>query len=265
MKSASSNALLLVVLSFFLFLPSSATCKDVSRAIDPQADKVLRQMGQYLRGLNHFIIKAQTSYESILDSGQKLTYLNQISIYLKRPNGLYVHRKGMIRDQDIYYDGKTLTLYGRNKRLYATAPVPPTIDEMLDYAVDVLHLTAPGSDLLYSDVYKGLMSDALAGMYVGKNMVNGVMCHHLAYRGSEVDWQLWVEAGNRPVPRKYIITSKWITGAPEFSVTIFEFDPKTPIADSRFIFSPQKDAKKVPFLTPEQLQKLRKKIKEYKK
>ncbi len=261
--SLKAGRLFCVFFVFYLLLPSISYSENSD--IDPMADKILRQMSEYLKGLDHFIIRAETAYETVLDTGQKLTYLNQVSVYLQRPNRLYVHRTGMIRDQEIFYNGKTLTIFGRKKRLYAIAQVPPTLDSMFDYAISQLHLTAPGSDLFYTDVYGGLMGDVESGMYIGKNKVNGIMCHHLAYRGSEVDWQLWVEDGPCPIPRKYVITTKWVTGAPEYSMTILDFDSKTPIPGPIFIFKPPKDAKRVAFLTPSQIERLKKHIKEQRK
>ena len=256
----------LFLILFAIFLLSSASYGEKSNPnVDPMADKVLKQMSDYLKGLDHFMVRAETAYETVLDNGQKLTYLNQVAVYLQRPNRLYVHRTGMVRDQEIFYNGKTLTIFGRKKKLYAVAQVPSTLDEMFDYAISELHLPAPGCDLFYTDVYEGLMADVESGTYVGKNKVNGVMCHHLAYRNSEVDWQLWVEEGPRPIPRKYIITSKWVTGAPEYSMTVLELDSKTPIPDAIFTFKPPKDAKKIAFLTPSQIDTLKRQIKEHRK
>ncbi len=243
-----------------ILVPVLANATDRSQEVDPEADKILRQMCEYLKTEKHVIVRAETSYESILDSGQKLTYVNQVQIYLKRPDRLYIHRTGMIRNQDVFYNGKTLTLYSRNKNVYASTKAPPTIDEMLDYATEVLNLSAPGSDLFYSDAYQGLTSDVYAGIYVGKNRVNGALCHHLAFRAGDVDWQLWIETGDRPVPRKYIITSKWITGAPEYSMTIYDWDTKTDIPESRFQFNPPEGASRIMFLTPEEINAARAKI-----
>ena len=241
---------------------SFATGDGQAPKVEPRADQILKQMSDYLKNLKQFTVTAQTSYESILDDGEKITYLNQAEIVIKRPNRLYIHRTGMIRDQEYFYDGKTFTVYGRNKNLYASAQVPPTLDQMLEYATDVLNLPAPGNDLFYSDVYEGLMSDVISGIYVGKNKIDGVLCHHLAYRGSEVDWQIWIQDGEEPLPRLYIITSKWITGAPEYSMAIRKWDVGKEIPDKRFHFVPPKGATKIRFLTAQEVESVKRKIKE---
>jgi len=51
-------------------------------------------------------------------------------------------------------------------------------------------------------------------------VVDGVECEHLAFRGVDTDWQIWIETGARPVPRKYVITSKTLAGAPQYTLRI---------------------------------------------
>jgi hypothetical protein len=51
---------------------------------------------------------------------------------------------------------------------------------------------------------------------------------------------------------KYVITSKWMTGAPQYSVRLsnWNFDPK--ISDATFAFTPPADATKVDELKADQ-------------
>ena len=50
--------------------------------------------------------------------------------------------------------------------------------------------------------------------YIGRGVVDGVEYEHLAARNLDTDWQIWIELGERPVPRKYVITSKTVAAAP---------------------------------------------------
>ena len=119
---------------------------------------------------------------------------------------------------------------------------------MLDFARDQLDITAPASDLLYKDAYERLMQDVTSGFVVGKAVVLGVKTDHLAFSGKEVDWQVWVEEGAKPLPRKYVVTSKLVTGAPEYIVIMSKWDLAPKIAAGWFAFVPPKDAKQVEFL-----------------
>ncbi len=240
-------------------VPFAAIANDDGPNIDPKADTILRQMCDYMAHQKHFIVKAETTHESILDNGEKLMFLNQVTVYLKRPDKIYSYRKGMVRNQEIFYDGKKLTLYSKGLNLWASTPAPSTIDKAMDFAISELGLSAPGGDLFYSDAYKGLMEDVISGAYIGENEVGGIPCYHLAFRGADVDWQIWVQKGDKPLPRKYVIISKWTTGAPEYTMTIKQFDASTPIPDERFNFIPPKGASRIAFALHDKIKSVLKK------
>ena len=42
--------------------------------------------------------------------------------------------------------------------------------------------------------------------------VQGQLCHHLAFRQEDIDWQIWIENGPTPLPRKFLITDKKAKG-----------------------------------------------------
>jgi hypothetical protein len=79
--------------------------------------------------------------------------------------------------------------------------------------------------------------------------LNGVEVHHLAFRGKEVDWQLWVTDGEKPLPLKYVITSKWVAASPEYSIEFKNWNTAPSLEDSAFVFTPPKDAKRLDALT----------------
>jgi hypothetical protein len=61
---------------------------------------------------------------------------------------------------------------------------------------------------------------------VDKARIAGTNCHNIAIRGPELDVQLWVEEGDRPLPRKIMITSKWEGGSPRFTANLmWDTDP----------------------------------------
>jgi len=85
--------------------------------IEPQAEKLLRRMSDYLAGRQQFTLKAESSLEAVLTSGQKLQYDSPATLSVSRPNKLHAHRKGDLANQEFFYDGKTLTLYNRRENL----------------------------------------------------------------------------------------------------------------------------------------------------
>jgi hypothetical protein len=216
--------------------------------IDPDADRILRAMARYVGGLQHLRIRTENTIEVVTEEGQKVQFIVPATVTLSRPNKLFAERKGDIVDQAFYYDGKSLTLYNPDTQHFATVPAPDTIDAALDFARDTLDIVAPGGDLIDTRAYDKLMEDATSGDYLGISVVGGHRCHHLAYRATLVDWELWVREGDRPIPCKYVITSKDIAGAPEFTVSIDEWDSAPKIAPGLFTFKPPADAMSVEFL-----------------
>ena len=93
-----------------------------------------------------------------------------------------------------------------------------------------------------------MLKEASAGFVVGQSIVAGVKCSHLAFRGAEVDWQIWIEDGDKPLPRKFMITTKQVSGAPQFTVLIRSWDVATKLSNQEFTFTPPKGAKKIEFL-----------------
>ncbi|MCC6553843.1 MAG: DUF2092 domain-containing protein [Polyangiaceae bacterium] len=218
------------------------------RCVDPMADGLLRRMSDYLGGLRQFGVVADHATEVVLDTGQKLELTGSSHVFVKRPNKVRSDRRGQLADLSLYYDGATMTILGRRHNLYATAEAPPTLDGAIDFGRNELDLEVPAADLLYSDPYRVLMEDVISGAYIGRAIVNGVTCHHLAYRGNETDWQIWIQDGPRPLPCKYVIVSKHVASAPEFSVELHDWEVDVNIVDDIFHFVPPPGADRIDFL-----------------
>ena len=213
--------------------------------VDPAADKILKSMSTYLGGLPAFTVSGDVDSEVIDLSGQKLQFSSSVAIAAKRPGNLYVSRQGAIADMEIIFNGKTLTLNGKGLNVYKQIGSPGTIDDAFDTMQVEIGLDAPGADLLYADPYIGLSSGVVSSTYLGTDFVNGVECHNLAFRQEKTDWQLWVQVGDAPVPMKYIITTKWVTGAPQYSVRFRDWNTKPQIEANRFEFSAPEGARKL--------------------
>ena len=216
--------------------------------VDAKADQMLREMSEYLSNLNAFQILTEHTTEVILPDKQKLEFGGTSQVSVLRPNHLRSDRQGEIVDQTLFYDGETLTLYGRRAGLYASVDAPATLDATIDFARDELRLEAPAADLLLSNSYEALMSDVVSGRVIGQSMVDGVLCNHLAFKGNEVDFQLWIEEGPRPLPRKYVITSKRLDGAPEFTVELKDWDISPLLTSAMFEFDPPPGVNRIEFV-----------------
>ncbi|MFO1361566.1 MAG: DUF2092 domain-containing protein [Burkholderiales bacterium] len=228
-------------------LPQAAAAQPAG--IDPQATAILKRSMDFLAGLKAFSVDAHSTIEATLTSGQKLQFDSASTVTLQRPDKLVARRgKGDVADQSYYYDGKTLTLFNPGPKYYATLKAPPTIEQALDFARDSLDVVAPAGDLLYRDAYEMLMQDTTVGFVVGKAFVGGARCDHLAFRKADVDWQIWIQEGATPLPRKYVITSTKEAGTPDFTVVMTKWNVAPQVSDAIFAFRAPQGAKRVDFL-----------------
>jgi hypothetical protein len=233
-------------------LTALGRAQEESTAIDPQADKILRQMGAYLDTLEAFTLHTENSLDTVLDSSQMLQLGRAVDVFVRRPDRLRANIMGDVFDQELYYDGKSITLFGKKVGLYATMEAPSNIEEAVDHAIDSFGLVAPLAELIYRNAYDVLTEDVKSGFYAGVSTVLGVECHHLAFRGGETDWQIWIENSETPLPRKFVITSKWVAGAPQFTALLTQWDVSVQLEDDLFTFVPPEGTHKIEFLPVEE-------------
>jgi hypothetical protein len=220
-----------------------------SELMAPEATQVLRRMSDYLAGLRSFQVETVATDEVVLQSGQKVEYLTQSRTMVQRPNHVRSERVGPIADVVFRYDGQNFSVFGNRSGFYAIAAAPPTLDAAVDAARELYGLELPGADLLNSRPYETLTEGMTSAQNLGLEPIDGVNCHHLALRGNDVDLQLWIQDGDQPLPRRYVITSKMVRGEPEFTLQLSHWEPNAPIADDAFMFRPPPGATRINFLT----------------
>jgi hypothetical protein len=203
-------------------------------------------MSSYLAGIKAFSMNADISFEVVTKQGEKLALCSSATIVVQRPAQLWMHRKGRVADAEVIFDGKTLTLYGKKRNVYYQTDVAAgTIDDAIRAYEQQTGIPAPGADLLFSDPYAILSSGIESSAYYGMAYVGGIECHHLAFREDKVDWQLWVQTGDRPLPMKYVITTPWQTGSPSYELALRDWNTNPQIPDGQFTFSPPDGATKL--------------------
>lgn len=252
-RTISGTRRLILAAGSALALGLTSTIGLGAEGVDPQADQILRSMSSYLGGLATFTVKGDVDDEVIDLDGQKLQLSSSASLAVERPNRFHARRQGPVADIQAIFDGKTLTLHGKRLGIYTQIAAEGTIDEALTKLRGETGLDAPAGDLFFADPYEGLMTDVRSGAYVGTAYVNGVECHHLAFRAAKVDWQIWVQTGDHPLPMKYVITSKWITGAPAYSVRFRDWDSAPKLDPAQFSFTPPEGARRLETILADEL------------
>src|ERR1700704_130696 len=214
-----------------------------ARADDPA--QILKSMTDHLGGQKSLSASFDSDIEIITPELQKIQFASSGQMKLSRPDKLRVRRTGGYADVELVYDGKTISVYGNNAKSYVQADLPGTVDQMIDAIQARSGVGLPGTDLLFSDAFDVMMASVLDGEHIGLGVVDGVECEHLAFRGPDTDWQIWIETGPKPVPHKYVITSKTLAGAPQYTLRIRDWKTDAFTDADTFVFKPPAGATKV--------------------
>jgi hypothetical protein len=156
---------------------------------------------------------------------------------------VFVHRTGGYNDVQLFSNGQTATIVDTDNHLMRTC-IARQVDQLINRFSNN-NIAMPAADLLLTNSYDELMRDVLTAAQVGLGVVDGVECNHLAFRNADVDWQIWIRTGDRPLPCRYVITSKTIAGGPQYEVTFHDWvvNPATPGA---FTYAPPSGSTQVP-------------------
>ena len=215
---------------------------------DEQAVTVLKAMSGFLAGLDRFSISGEGSTDSRLDAGLIVANPIEVKLKVQRPGSLHISRFDGAETQHLFVDGDSMTLYDTSRGFYASTEVPEGIEAAMGYALEELAIEAPLMDLLHHDVFAHLAGSSDPVLYLaGNSRVAGANCHHIAIRNTEVDIQLWVEEGPRPLPRQLILTSKWEGGAPRF-VARLDWNLEPDFAEDAFRFEAPDGVTRIDFL-----------------
>ena len=184
-----------------------------------------------------------SNIEIITPQLEKIQFTNSGEALVSRPNKLRARRIGGYADVALFFDGKTVSIYGKHINGYVQFDAPGTLDHLIEVLRQGHGIALPGGDLLLSNSYDHLVAGVQEAKYIGRGVIDGVECEHLAFRNFDTDWQLWVEVGERPIPRKLVITSKTLNSAPQYTVRVKEWKTGIEQSQDEFAFTPPAGAK----------------------
>jgi hypothetical protein len=215
------------------------------RDIDAQADPIFKQMCNALDGAKAIRFHVRATMDRPVETGQLAQFHRTSDVTLFRPDRLFAKTDSDDGQWTVWYRGKSLTVLDRDENMYATETVPARTDEMLDYMADEYHVIVPMADLMVGKTYDSLLTDVWSGTYVGLHNVGDTPCHHLLFRQDNLDWQIWIDSGKQPLPRKMVITYTEEPGQPQYVALIDDWDLAPTVSDETFTFKPPAEAKAV--------------------
>ncbi len=227
--------------------PPGAATESVG-ADEPNPFDILRQMSDYLGSVPQLAVEATDTIDDISANGARVQLATTRRIVLVRPDRLHVDVVGDITDRRIVFSGTTLSWHDRGSRTWGTAETPGGIDAMIDWVAETHGMTIPLADLFCSTPYDAVVPATETGRYLGTSDVEGATCHHLAFEGRHIDWQVWIEVGSRPFPRKFAITYKEAPRVPRYRAVLRNWDASPRVDSALFVFQPPSDAERVEML-----------------
>jgi len=212
--------------------------------IDPDAMATLTKMGTYLRSLKAFQVVASITRDEVMDDGQLVKLDSKVDLLARFPDRLRVEVTNVRQHRLYLYNGKDFTIYGERVGYYATVPAPATVGKLATVLGDKYGLQLPLEDLFYWGTPQSKEKEITGAMDVGASEIGGVTCEHYAFRQPGLDWQVWVQLGDYPLPRKLVLTTLTDDARPQYS-SVLDWNLAPSYNEAAFEFAPPPDAHKI--------------------
>jgi len=206
-------------------------------ADENDARALLKAMSDYMGAQQALSFAYDSSLAIITADLQKLEFASSGTVSLERPDKIRITRTGGFADVEVVFDGKQLSILGKDIGKYVQVPAPGTVEDLIERLRD-RGVPAPGADLLLANVNDALMEPVIDVKDLGSGVINGEECNHLAFRTDSVDWQIWISMGDDPHPCRYVVTSKLMALAPEYRVDVRDWKAGDAVVAGDFSFDP---------------------------
>jgi hypothetical protein len=252
MRQLSNRAHAILALGTALLVPAfahgqqfRATPPAAPADIDTDAMDALDRMGTYLRTVTAFQVRAVSTTEAVLLDGQKVQLASVADLVASPPDGLRLEVTTDKQRRLYLYDGKTFTLFAPRSNYYATVPAPATIGALVDKLETVYGIEFPFVDLFRWGTPASDSAKITGATDIGPSEIDGVTCEQYAFRQEGLDWQVWIQRGEFPLPRKLVITTLTDEARPQH-VSVYTWNLAPSLDSAAFTFVPPKDARKIP-------------------
>jgi hypothetical protein len=254
MKKITTLTLGLLVPAAFLLGTTPSLAAEEGEGDTPSSREILRQMSEALKAAQRISFHAEVSFDDSPAPGFLIQLAGAMDVELRRPDGFRLDYRDDVSAHRVWYDGKTLSLLDWGHGLYAAAAAPPTVDEAIDQFEGKYGLALPLDILLVGDPYEWMLARAARGTYLGIHDVEGVSCHHVAFARDDLEWEIWIEKGQVPVPRKFLIRYKQEPGSPQYTAVLMDWNLAAKLPPATFTPEIPDDAVAVEFLEIEEVQ-----------
>jgi len=224
----------------------AAEAKDAASAVDPDAVNAVKKMGAYLRSLKVFRVQGDITHDDVLEDGLIVQSNSKVDMLALKPDRLRVEVASDDKQRLYLYDGKTFTAWGKLNNFYATVSAPPTIPELFQQVQEKFDIELPLIDLFKWGTNEDDINKIKTAIDAGPTTVEGVTCEQYVFHQEGVDWQIWIQLGDYPLPRRLVITTLTDEARPQHSMTL-AWNLAPSFNEAAFVFDPPPDAKRILF------------------
>jgi len=235
--------------AFLSNVPLSLQAREAAEPeIPSKVEAVLQKMSRHLDAAKALELKADVLFDDLIDAGVYIQRSSTLDLAVDRSAGLHAVLDTEEHLRKLWIRGKTATLFDVDANIVSTASVPGKIGPALDLLMKKFDVSLPLGDFVRRNPYKALTANLGGAIHAGYAEVEGVRCHHLVFTQSNIDWQLWVDAGPQCIPRRLLITYKLLPGCPRYMATITELNLHSSLPAEVFKPAVPDDAERIDLL-----------------
>jgi hypothetical protein len=238
----------LLGVGLLLLAASSAPAQADSASQSPDALRVLKSMSDFIDSQDAFRISGQSSSDAWLQTDLLVSNTAEIQLAYREPGSMQFSRLSDSATDVLNIDQGQLLYFASATGYYATAQAPNGIGQALEFAFEELGIDLPLMDLVRTNAFDRMVDEGDSVLHVtDRARVDGVKCDQVVIRTPELDIQLWVQQGEQPLPRRVVLTDRWLQGSPRF-VANMEWDLSPEFDRHTFLYAPPDGAEKIEFL-----------------
>jgi hypothetical protein len=222
--------------------PKGAKAAPAKATVDAEALAAMSRMAAYLHTLRTFKVVTATQRDEVDKFGQLLTFGGETTYKVRAPDAFVIDVVEDHKAREYIYDGNSMIVFAPRIGYYAKFPAPATIRETLDLAYAKYGFTVPLDDLFSWNRGDTEHKNLTSAHVVGPAKIAGQDTMQYAFRQPGIDWQIWIAAGDKPLPLKVVIVASTDPARPQFEADL-TWDTAATFAADTFAFVPPASAK----------------------
>lgn len=204
-----------------------------------------------VRAAEAFSVHVEKQFDVLMLDGAKVEYSGALDLIVKQAGALHLDYGDDTSAKEVWYDGQTLTIIDHLSNIYAELPAEGSVRSVIADINARYGLELPLAALI--NLAPEDFQDAVQSTtYLGLHDAASEPCHHVLYRGANVDLQVWVTTGDEPLLRKMVVTFWQIEGAPQQSLLFSDWDLNPRTNRKQFVSNIPEGAIRTEFLPVEE-------------